>query len=43
MQGNRGPDDVDILLSDPMATRKITRSGRTIDLEPLVGAAVLMG
>jgi hypothetical protein len=43
VQGNRGPDDVDILLSDPMATKEIASSVRTIDFEPLTGAAVSMG
>ncbi len=43
VQGNRGPDDVDIRLSDPMATKEIASSVRTIDFEPLMGAAVLMG
>jgi hypothetical protein len=43
VQGNGGPDDVNILLSDPMAAKEFASCIRTIDFEPLIVAAVLMG
>ena len=39
VQSNRGPDDIDILLSDPMATKEIASRICTIDFKALVDAA----
>src|SRR5882757_5559842 len=43
VQGDRGPDRIDILLSDAVASEEVTGDIRAVDLEPLGWAAVLMG
>jgi hypothetical protein len=43
MQGDRGPDRVDILLRDAVASEEVTGDIRPVDLETLGLAAVLIG
>ena len=42
VQGDRGPDRVDVLLRDAVASQEVTGGIRAVDLEALMRAAVLM-
>ena len=42
VQGDRGPDRVDILLMDPMAAQEVAGGIRAVNLEALLRGAVLM-
>jgi hypothetical protein len=43
VQGDRGPDRVDILLRDAVASQEVPGDIRAVDFEAMIRAAVLMG